>query len=64
MPEKWHEFVTRIKNETKVESLQEAMKIASKRKSEWQKGGSNEHQSKGGKSKKNKSKHNKTGRKK
>lgn len=60
MAEKWHEFVTRIKNETKVGSLQEAMKIASSRKSEWNRAGAPQPS----KSKKNKSKHNKTGRKK
>lgn len=38
MGEKWFQFVTRIKNETNSPSLKAAMKIASKRKSEWNKG--------------------------
>ena len=38
MGEKWFQFVTRIKNETNAPSLKAAMKIASKRKSEWNKG--------------------------
>ena len=39
MAEKWFQFVSRIKKETGVESLKEAMKIASNRKSEWKKDG-------------------------
>jgi hypothetical protein len=39
MAEKWFQFVSRIKKETGAESLKEAMKIASKRKSEWNKDG-------------------------
>jgi hypothetical protein len=39
MGEKWFQFVTRIKNETNAPSLKAAMKIASKRKSEWNKDG-------------------------
>jgi hypothetical protein len=39
MGEKWFQFVSRIKKETGVGSLKEAMKIASERKSEWQKDG-------------------------
>lgn len=38
MGEKWFQFVTRIKNETNAPSLRAAMKIASKRKSEWNNG--------------------------
>jgi hypothetical protein len=38
MGEKWFQFVTRIKKETNAPSLKAAMKIASKRKSEWNKG--------------------------
>lgn len=39
MPEKWFQFVSRIKKETGAASLKEAMKIASSRKSEWQRDG-------------------------
>jgi len=39
MGEKWFEFVKRIKNEGNYASLSEAMKAASKRKSEWRKDG-------------------------
>lgn len=35
MGEKWFEFVKRIKKEGNHESLKDAMKEASKRKSEW-----------------------------
>jgi hypothetical protein len=37
---KWFQFVSKIKKETGVKSLKEAMKIASERKSEWKKDGS------------------------
>jgi hypothetical protein len=36
---KWFQFVSKIKKETGVKSLKEAMKIASERKSEWKKDG-------------------------
>jgi hypothetical protein len=39
MGEKWFEFVKRIKKEGNYASLSEAMKAASKRKSEWKKDG-------------------------
>ena len=39
MGEKWFEFVKRIKKEGNYGSLSEAMKAASKRKSEWKKDG-------------------------
>jgi hypothetical protein len=39
MGEKWFQFVKRIHHETNAPSLKAAMKIASKRKSEWNKEG-------------------------
>ena len=39
MGEKWFEFVKRIKKEGNHESLKDAMREASKRKSEWKKDG-------------------------
>ena len=39
MGEKWFEFVKRIKKDGNYASLSEAMKAASKRKSEWKKDG-------------------------
>ena len=39
MGEKWFEFVKRIKKDGNYASLSEAMKAASKRKSEWRKDG-------------------------
>ena len=39
MGEKWFEFVKRIKKEGNHESLKDAMREASKRKSEWNKDG-------------------------
>lgn len=39
MGEKWFQFVKRIKAEGNYASLSEAMKAASKRKSEWKKDG-------------------------
>ena len=39
MGEKWFEFVKRIKKEGNHESLKDAMREASKRKSEWRKDG-------------------------
>lgn len=39
MGEKWFQFVKRIKAEGNYASLSEAMKAASKRKSEWRKDG-------------------------
>jgi hypothetical protein len=44
MGEKWFQFVSRIKKETGVASLKEAMAIASKRKSEWQRDGQKDGQ--------------------
>jgi len=55
--EKWFQFVTRIKNETGAKSLKAAMKIASKRKSEWKRDGSNV-----GKTKKTTTRRNKSGK--
>ena len=40
MGEKWFEFVKRIKKEGNHASLKDAMREASKRKSEWKKDGS------------------------
>ena len=40
MGEKWFEFVKRIKKEGNHASLKDAMREASKRKSEWRKDGS------------------------
>jgi len=59
--EKWFQFVTRIKNETGAKSLKDAMKIASKRKSEWQRDGSMDG-SKVGKTKKTTTRRNKSGK--
>ena len=56
MGEKWFEFVKRIKKEGNHESLKDAMKEASKRKSEWNGGVASSTKKKTLKTKKSKSK--------
>lgn len=63
MGEKWFEFVKRIKKDGNHASLSDAMKEASKRKSEWNGGKDNGEDKKGRKTRKRQTKRRRASRK-